>query len=241
MQGFEMLLYGTGDTLRDTDSEKWVTGSQGFVDALGFIEDVYQGGLGPTPQQALDKNVGNLVSSEWLPQGKLAMAIDGSWQSGTWLETGTTPWPEWSDVLGQAAMPTQEGQEPGATSMSGGWTLAMGSKSQNKDAAWDFIALALNKENSQAYDVAASQIAVRSDVSEDPEYQGANPSFGFFSDLVQYTNFRPATSDYPQISNEITVAMEAVMTGQQTPEDAAAAYDEAVIGIVGDDATTSAK
>jgi multiple sugar transport system substrate-binding protein len=117
----------------------------------------------------------------------------------------------------------------------------MGAKSANKDAAWDFIAMALNKENSQAYDVAASQIAVRSDVSEDPEYQDANPTFGFFSEIVEVTHFRPATSDYGKISNEITVAMEAVMTGQQSPADAAAAYDTAVVGIVGDENTTSSK
>ena len=241
MQGFEMLLYGTEDTLYETDEKKWVTGSQGFVDSLGFIEEVYQGGLGPTPEQALDKNVGNLVSSEWFPQGKLAIGLDGSWLSGTWLETGTAPWPEWSDVMAQAPMPTQNGQEPGATSMSGGWTLAMGSKSSNKDAAWDFIALALDKDNSQSYDIAASQIAVRSDVSEDPDYQAANPTFGFFSEIVAVTNFRPATSDYGKISSEITIAMEAVMTGQQSPEEAAAAFDDAVVGIVGEENTTSAK
>ena len=241
MQGFEMLLYGTEDTLYNTDDQKWVTGSQGFIDSLGFIEDVYQGDLGPTPEQALDKNVGNLVSGEWLPQGKLAMGIDGSWLSGTWLEEGTAPWAEWDSVMGQTAMPTQDGAEPGATSMSGGWTLAMGSKSTNKDAAWDFISLALNKDNSQAYDIAASQIAVRDDVSQDPDYQAANPTFGFFSEIVANTHFRPATSDYAQISSAITVAMEAVMTGQQSPEDAAAAYDQAVVGIVGEENTESAK
>ena len=237
MQGFEMLLYGTDDTLYDTDTAKWVTGSQGFVDALQFIADVYQGGLGPTPQQALDTNVATTVAAEWLPEGDLAIALDGSWLSGTWLESGTTPWPEWSEVLSQAPMPTQNGQEPGATSMSGGWTLAMGSGAENPDAAWDFIALALNKENSQSYDIANSQIAVRSDVADDPDYTAANESFEFFSSIVDVTHYRPATSDYAQISNEITVAMEAVMTGQQTPEEAAAAYDEAVIGIVGEEST----
>jgi len=240
MQGFEMLLYGTGDSLYNADDQKWLTGTKGFRDSLSFIEDLYQGDLGPTPEQALDKNVGNLVSGEWMPQGTLAMGVDGSWLSGTWLENGTAPWPEWNTVMGQAPMPTQMGDEPGATSMSGGWTLAMGAQSENKDAAWDFIALALDKDNSQAYDIAASQIAVRSDVSEDATYQDANPSFGFFSSIVEFTHFRPATSDYGQISSEITVAMEAVMTGQQTPTEAAAAYDKALVGIVGEANTSNA-
>jgi len=241
MQGFQMLLYGTRDTLYDTDDQKWITGSPGFVDSLTFIKDLYQGDLGPTPEQGLDKNLATLVHSEWLPKGKLAIALDGSWLSGTWLESGTAPWPEWNDVMGQAAMPTQEGQAPGATSMSGGWTLAMGAKSKNKDAAWDLIALALNKENSQAYDIAGSQIAVRSDVSDDAAYKAANPSFGFFSRIVEVTHFRPATSDYGKISNEITVAMEAVMTAQQSPEEAAATYDEALTKIVGENKTKNAK
>ena len=55
------------------------------------------------------------------------------------------------------------------------------------------------------------------------------------------THFRPATTDYSRISNAITVAMESVMTGQQTPEEAAAAYDQALVGIVGEDGTQKAK
>jgi multiple sugar transport system substrate-binding protein len=239
MQGFQMLLSGTEDTLYNSDEKKWVVGSDGFVDSLGFIADIYQGNLGPTPQQALDKNVNTTVNAEWLPQGKLAMSLDGSWVSGTWLETGTTPWPEWNDVMGVAAMPTQDGEGAGRTSMSGGWTLAMGAKTKNADAAWDFISTALDEENSLSYDIAASQIAVRTDVGTAPEYVDSNPTFAFFSELVTDTHFRPATTEYAKVSNEITVAMESVMTGQQTPEEAAKVYDTAVAGIVGEDKTTT--
>jgi multiple sugar transport system substrate-binding protein len=236
MQGFEMLLYGTGDTLYEDG--KWVLGSQGFIDALGFVETVFTEGLAPTPQQALDTNIGNTVQGEWLPEGKVGIALDGSWVAGNWLESGAAPWPEWSEKMGTAAMPTQDGADPGAVSMSGGWTLAMGAGSKNPDAAFEFISMALNRENSLWFDVANSQIAVRTDVAEDPEYTKSNPTTEFFTDLVDVTHFRPATSDYPKVSNEIMVAMEAVMTGQQTPEEAAAAYDEAVAGIVGDENTT---
>ncbi|WP_369371146.1 extracellular solute-binding protein [Promicromonospora sp. Populi] len=236
MQGFEMLLYGTGDTLYEDG--QWVVGSQGFIDALDFIGTVYSEGLAPTPQQALDTNIGNTVQGQWLPEGRVGIALDGSWIAGNWLESGVAPWPEWTETMGTAAMPTQDGAAPGAVSMSGGWTLAMGSGSENPDAAFEFISMALNRENSLWFDVAASQIAVRTDVAEDPEYTATNPTTQFFTDLVDVTHFRPATSDYPQISNEIMVAMESVMTGQQTAEEAAAVYDEAVVGIVGEENTT---
>ena len=241
MQGFEMLLYGTKDTLFDTQKNKWVLGSKGFTDSLGFIKDLYQGGLAPTPQQALDPNIGTTIFTDWIPNGKLAIALDGSWQSGTWIESGAKPWPEWSSVLAQAPMPTQNGQAPKVTSMSGGWTLALGSKSKNKDAAWGFIALALDQKNSKAYDIAASQIPVRADVTSDPQYTKSNPTAAFFSDLVKNTHFRPADSDYAKISNAIQVAMESVMTAQQSPQEAAADYDAAVTGIVGVKKTVTEK
>ena len=241
MQGFEMLLYGadgSGNTLYK--DKKWVTGSEQFVDSLQFVKDVYQGGLGPTPQQALDTNVGTTIAQTWLPKGKLAIDLDGSWQSGTWLKSGTAPWAEWNDVMGQAPMPTQNGQDPGYNSMSGGWTLAVGAKSKNPQAAFDFITSFLDKDGSLKYDTENSQIAVRKDVADDTAYTDANPTFKFFSGLVENTNFRPATSDYSQVSNAIQVAMEAVMTGQQTPKQAAAAYDKAVTQVVGKENTVSA-
>ena len=241
MQGFEMLLYGTKDTLYNTTTKKWISGSKGFTDSLQFIKDVYQGGLGPTPQQALDTNVGTTITNDWIPKSKLAIDLDGSWQSGTWIKSGGAPWPQWSKVLGTTAMPTQNGAAPGATSMSGGWTLALGSKSKNADAAWNFIKLALNQKNSLAYDITDSQIPVRTDVAKDPKYMSSNPTSTFFSSLVKVTHFRPATSDYAKVSNAIQVAMEAVMTGQQTPQEAAKAYDSALVQAVGVSNVTKAK
>jgi multiple sugar transport system substrate-binding protein len=239
MQGFEMLLYGTDDELYDADSQKWITGSQGFTDSLAFLETIYGEGLAPSLDIALDASVGARVATELLPQGKLAMAVDGSWLPGGWIE-GDNAWPEWEQTLGMAAMPTQDGQEPGFTSMSGGWTLAVGAHADDPQAAFDFIATALNRENSLKYDTENSQIAVRTDVAEDPEYLGYNPSFEFFSSLVEYTHFRPATPDYSQISSNIQVAAEAVATGQATAEEAAATYDEGLLSIVGEDATQAA-
>ena len=239
MQGFEMLLYGTKDTLYDTGTQKWVTGSQGFVDSLGFMDTVYSEGLGPTLDIALDASVGNRISTELLPQGKVAMAIDGSWMPGGWI-SGENAWPQWQETMGLAKMPTQDGGGDGFTSMSGGWTLAVGSQTANAQAAFDFIAIALNRENTLKYDTENSQIAVRQDVAEDPAYLGYNPSFEFFSSLVPVTHFRPTTPDYSQISSNIQVACESVVTDQATPEQAAATYDEALTSIVGEQGVQAA-
>lgn len=236
MQGFEMLMYGTGDELMDSSSNKWVTESAGFLDALGFYETAFEEGLAPEPADALDPGWGAKVQYELIPQGELAIAIDGSWLTSGWI-AGDNAWPEWEETMGLAAMPTQDGGGDGFTSMSGGWTLAVGANASDPEAAFDFIAQALTPENALTYHQEAGQIAVRSDVAASQEYLDYNPSFEFFSSLVEYTHFRPATPDYSQISSNIPVATESVITGQSVAKDAQKAYDEALIGIVGEENT----
>jgi len=235
MQGFEMLLYGTKNTLYDDASKKWIVASPGFNDSLNFIKTIFDEKLAPEPQDALDPNWGTKVSTELMPTSKLAINLDGSWQSSTWLDTGSKPWPQWNDTLGQAAMPTQNGEAPGKTSMSGGWVLSVGSHAKDKKAAFDFVTTMLNKDNTLEYDIGAGQIAERKDVAEDPKYQSSNPTLKFFTDLVQQTHFRPAYPDYPHVSDAIQVAMESVMTGQAQPADAAKTFADQVKSAVGGD------
>ncbi|MBC2905050.1 extracellular solute-binding protein [Streptomyces cupreus] len=230
MQGFEMLLYGTNDgrtdPLYDTASKKWIAGSQGFKDALAFVETVYKEKLGPDVADALDPNFGTRVRGELLPQGKLGIDLDGSWLPQDWLEGSGHEWPEWSEKLGLAAMPTQAGQAPGKVSMSGGWTWAIPDKAANPDLAFDFIKTMQTKANAQKWYVANSGIAVREDVANDPAYAEAQPGIKFFTDLVASTHYRPAYPAYPKVSTAIQEAMEGVTTGDMSVEEAAKNYDE---------------
>jgi multiple sugar transport system substrate-binding protein len=241
MQGFEMLLYGTPNgTLFDKQSQKWVVGSKGFVDALTVYQQVWSGGLGPTPQQALAPTWANTVGQEMLPKQKLAIDLDGSWLSGNWLSGGATPWTEWNDVLGNAYMPTQNGEGSGKVTMSGGWTWAIPKNAQNANAAWEFIKMLTSKEGELEFDIKNVQIPVRSDVAEDPSYVKANPTNKFFSDLVESTIYRPAYAEYAKISLLLQQATEKVVTNTADPAAAATFYDDGVKQIVGPDKVTTA-
>jgi multiple sugar transport system substrate-binding protein len=233
MQGLEMLLYGTGNQLYNPSSKQWTPSTPGMLSSLNFIKQIYTTGLAPDVQDALNPNFGTTIATQLLPENKLAIDLDGSWMPGTWASTGTKPWPQWSTVLGEAPMPTENGQAPGSDSMSGGWTLAVGSHAPDKQAAFDFVALAENEPNSLNYDIIASQIAVRKDVAADPKYLATNPTIGFFTNLVKVTHYRPAFPVYPQISDQIQVAMESVMTNQSSPSAAEAALTQQVDGIAG--------
>jgi multiple sugar transport system substrate-binding protein len=233
MQGLEMLLYGTNNQLYDQSSKKWTPSTPGMLDALNFIKTVYTTGLGPDVQDALNPNFGNTVSGQWIPQGKLAIDLDGSWLPSSWLPSGQTPWAAWSSTMAATPMPTEYGQAPGATSMSGGWVMSVGSHAPDKQAAFDFIALAENQANQLNYDVTAGQIAVRNDVAAAPQYLQTNPLNGFFTSLTKVTHYRPAYPIYPQISDQIQVAMEAVMTGQSSPSSAMSSLAQQVSSLAG--------
>jgi multiple sugar transport system substrate-binding protein len=210
-----------------------ITGRPGYNDSLNFIKTIFDEKLAPDPQDALDPNWGTNVSTVELPTSKLAINLDGSWLSSTWIDGGSKPWPEWSKVMAEAPMPTQNGEAPGTISMSGGWVLSVGSHAKDKKAAFDLVSTMLNKDNSLEYDIGAGQIAERNDVASDPKYLASNPSLKFFTDLVGVTKFRPAYPDYPHVSDAIQVAMESVMTNQAAPAAAAKTFADQVTSAVG--------
>ncbi|WP_153546616.1 extracellular solute-binding protein [Streptomyces sp. RB17] len=237
MQGFEMLLYGTGDgtsdPLYDSTTKKWITAGQGFRDSLRFVETVYKEKLGPDVSDALDPNYATTVNGELLPQGKLGIDLDGSWLPQEWLPGSGHEWPDWSKQLGLAAMPTEAGQAPGKVSMSGGWTWAIPAKAGNPDLAFDFVKTLQTEANARKWYIANSGISVRKDVAADPAYATAQPGIKFFTDLVSSTHYRPAYPAYPKVSTAIQEAMESVTTGDQSVEKAASGYDDTLKDVTG--------
>jgi multiple sugar transport system substrate-binding protein len=234
MQGFEMLLYGTHNPLYDYKTNKWVASSKGFQQALNFVKTVYdpKNLLGPTSDIALSGQAGTIVSNQLLPTGKLAIDIDGSWLPGTWYKNGSHPWPQWNKVLGQAKMPTEFGQAPHYVTLSGGWSYSITSRSKNQSDAWKVLQVANARNLLANYDVAVANIAPRKDEVKVPAYSNV-PLNPFFTKLVGFTQFRPAFPVYPQVSNQIDLAMEQVMSGAETPAQAMSAFSAAVTGIAG--------
>jgi multiple sugar transport system substrate-binding protein len=227
MQGFEMLLYGTGqDPLYDKKSKKWVKGSQGFKDSLNFVKTVYGEKLGPEVDQALSPTMQTKVVTDLLPKEKLAIALDGSWLGQQWLKTGGSPWPEWDETMGMAPMPTQNGEAPGEVSMSGGWTWSIPQKSKNPALAWKMIQHMQSQKNAVEWCVRGAQIAVREDVAADPKYLKSMPGIEFFTKRVEHSQYRPTLPVYPQVSTAIQEAMEGVTTGDSSVGEAAKSYDE---------------
>ena len=235
MQGFQMLFYGTGSTLYDEDTQKWVLGSQGFLDTLDFIRIIFEEELTLSLAQHLDPNVEETIYSQLIPEGRLAIQLDGSWVAQNWVDGGAHPWPEWTDVMDLTPMPTQDGGGNGWVTLAGGWCLSIPQHATDPEAAFAFIEELSRTETMVDFSIANNYITVREDVAENEDYRGYSPSAEFFTELLEGAQYRPALPAYPEVSNAIQDAMEAVMTMSQTPEQAAAAYDAAVTDIVGEE------
>ncbi len=231
--GFQMLLYSTGEQLYDHATGKWIAPGAGFVDSLKFLKTIYGQKLAPAPEQELNPNITSVVASQLLPKGKLAIDLDGAWLPGsTWMPGNAQPWAQWSKTLGWTGWPTRNGQSPGEISMDGGWTLAIGSHSPNKAMDFDFIKLALDKQNTISYDLSSGNLADRKDAAANPSYLKAYPGVKFWTGLGKNAYYRPAYSAYPRISNAIQQATEQVVTGQESPQQAASAYGQQLRQIV---------
>ncbi len=234
MRTMLMLLYGTNDPLYDYSANKWVVPSKGIEDSLNFVKQVYNPSnlLGPENDIALSPTAGNAVPTQLLPQGKLAIAMDGSWLPSSWSSTGGSTWPAWQQTLGVAKMPTQFGQGQKTLTFSGGWSFAISSKSAHKDQAFQFLKLLNSKDLLAQYAVVASQITPRKDVVDVPSYKDV-PLNPYFTSLLNVTHFRPAFPAYPKISVQITSMMQQVMSQQQSPADAMNAFTQQVTSIAG--------
>ncbi|MHC5375267.1 extracellular solute-binding protein [Enterococcus sp. LJL120] len=235
MQTFEMLLYGTEDTLFDSESRKWIVDSQGIIDSLNFVNEVYnEKSLGPSLSIAINSNYGSVIFQDMFPNDQVGMVLDGFWSSGNWTETGSTPVENMTERFGFAAMPTQDGGEPPFTTMSGGWTWAIPEKAKNKEASWRVIQALGGEEQQAARAIAEGNLTVRDDSAQLPEYT-EQPFIEEATSFLSYAHFRPADDKYPNVSVEIQTMVEAVATGSKTPEEAAAEYATNVTRIVGEE------
>ncbi|MGG0824514.1 extracellular solute-binding protein [Paenibacillus turicensis] len=236
MQTLEMLLYGTQDELYDFDTKKWIVSSPGLLDSFKFINQVFNvDKTGPALQIALSGQAGSMAFEQLLPQDKMAIALDGSWAGSTWSATGAAPIENVTEKMGFAAMPTQNGQEPGATTMSGGWAWSIPANAKNKDEAWKFLQFIMNKENATARVVAEGALSPRVDSVDVSGYLD-RPFIKEAQSFLNHAHFRPTNDKYASVSTQIQSIVESIASGNLSPEDAVKQFKENVTRVAGADA-----
>jgi len=77
-------------------------------------------------------------------------------------------------------------------------------------------------------------MATRKDIASDESYIANGHFRSVMTPYAEFTHFRPGNDAYPSVSIEIQAAVEAVITGQLTAEEAAAQYASNIKDLVGE-------
>ncbi len=235
MQGVLPLLVGTGQRIYDEDAGTWQGNTQNIRDVLGLYQSVYGEGLGdPTLQQEAQ---GRDKSFAEFAAGTVGILMEGDyfWRSVIEPTAGVAPMPNRDEAVGFTKLPAME---PGSgidgqdfVSMSGGGGRVLNPATEFPQQAWELLTFMNSAEATTELVGDGARLTQREDVND--EILANDPMLSFIADeVVPLSAYRPGLAVYPQISVALQQATLDVVTGM-TPEEAAAAYQEAVEAALG--------
>ena len=202
-------VWSTGASSYEIDSE-------GGIKALTFEKELVDSG-------AMTKEAINWTQGDTMHQfiaGNLAMMINGTWQIPTMREE--VPELNWN----VAPIPQDKEQASGL----GGENYAV-IAGGNEDAAVKFLEFATSPETCLYMMNAMGYISADSTIAEG-QFEG-DEVYQVFVDEMQYAHVRGPLPQWPSISDAISLAFNKVITGDATPEDAAAEAQATIDSIIG--------
>ncbi len=236
MNTFEMLLYGTGETLVDESTGVWNVTGQGIQDSLNFIATCKSEGYIGTLSEVFD-------ASDWeyanlyMSTAKLGMYLNGSWGYADYLESRSYPMQGYSDdtltdALGFAQMPKQNGD--GYVTMSGGWSWAIAENSEEKDLGFEFIKELMKSDNYIQYLTGSGNLATRNDMMDYEEYS-SKLYVNEATAMSETASFRPHNENYSKVSSYIYEMVDTIVRNDTAVESAMADFKTSVEAVVGAD------
>lgn len=202
--------FGGSLTNEDQNAATGYINSPATVKAIEtFAELVKAGGI-------TGFNAGDIPMTDGFGTGRYAMMLEGPWKSAELA--GAYP-----DVAyGTAPIPAGEG---GSISVLGGEDIAM-FNSANKEAAWKFMQF-MTSEYAETEMAKCGQIPVNKAALESETVKAAD--YAPFIEAIQTAKARPTVAAWSEMDNDLQVAMNAVVTGEKTAQEAmdelAAAWD----------------
>ncbi len=179
MQGFYMALLGAdvpeGDRNRllNRETGQWIGDSPAIRRTLELYHQVYvENELTPADiNYATD--VGAAVRQA-LADDKVGIIASGSWEDACLWDCNGVNLPSREERDAQVGWTPWPGSgEPGTkatTNISGGWTIGVNAKAADPDLAFKLVTTIFDVDNFKAWTLANHRMAVRTDISESPEY-----------------------------------------------------------------------
>ncbi len=210
LQTFGTILSGTYDWLYEDG--KWVTSSQGMLDSLTFIYDLYQKDalMESLPRSVMLSRHSIDTLARKLNAGEIGILLN-SCRLGPAIQRTTSLYK--TNIL-VSPMPKQT---EGKTSVTGSWMLAISTLSVNKFISFEFLKSALSPEIQTLSCTLRGDIPVRRDVEAAESWRTDNWYADQMSDYLYFSRFRPDGPEYPQVSVLVSIAVESVINGEKKP------------------------
>jgi len=236
MQGFLMLLFGAGGKLYDEHAEKWVVESPELRRTLEFYRRIYiVENLADVELQLASH--AREKSFELFQKGRIAIYAEGTWFYTAVLKPDG-PWgiPDRDERIGWARFPGSGA--PGAprfVSVSGGNGHIINPYCQHPDMAWKVIAELNSAQNLGKLFSRIPFSPTRKDIAALPVVQADSFIAKSGETLVPITRARPGLPEYPEISFQVQLMTEQVITGKRTVDQAIKEFAKSVALIAGKD------
>jgi multiple sugar transport system substrate-binding protein len=234
MQGVLPLLAGTGKPVYDNG--KWQGGTRDVKDVLGLYQQIYSGGLGDPLLQQEAK--GRDKSFAQFADNKIGILLESDyfWRAVVNPANGVARMADRDTAVGWARIPAQRaGSGVGGqdfVSMSGGSVRVINPNTKYPRQAWELLQFMNSYDATKARVAGTPQITVRSDVNDD--VLAGDPMLSYVAkEVLPITRYRPSLAQYTQVSAALQQATADVVAGR-SPDDAAAAYQQAVVKAVGE-------
>ncbi|WP_156386020.1 extracellular solute-binding protein [Devosia sp. Root685] len=240
MQGVYMALLGAdvpeGDRNRllKRDTNQWIGDSPALRRTFELYHQVYsEKELNPADlNYATD--IGAAVRAA-LANDQLGILASGSWEDACLWDCNNPPSREERDAqVGWTPWPGSG--EPGTkatTNISGGWTIGVNTNASDKDLAFKLVTTIFDEANFKAWTLANHRMAVRTDISESPEYT-ADPFLAKATALAADTTGRDTIPGYQTVSALIQQATSDLVDGVSVDE-VVQTYHDALVDEFGEE------
>lgn len=235
LQGYMMALLGAGHHIYDFDEEKWIVSSPAILRTLDLYKTIYlDEELGSVRFQLVQN--GRDLSFEAFANGEVAMLVEGDffWRGPLAPRTGNFAMENRNEVVKFALMPAVE---PGAgfrgqdfVTISGGTGFVINPNTAHPEEAWALLSYMFSVDALLELQALQPRIRARVDVP----VTGDETMSRIATDVLPLTTIRPQLPEYNRVSEQVQIMTERVVSGEMTPAEAMAAYDEAVTAIVGE-------
>ncbi len=228
---FVPLLWAYGGELQDA-SGKWIGDSPATKKVMAYYAKAYGEGL--SPKEIITATKPWTAMREKLGKGGLAVLFEGGWVYGGWAakdKAGT------EQNVGYVLHPTESGG-PSFTIGGPGTCWYITTKSQNKQAAWEFIKAVNSAEIVGKLNAEDPHPVARTDAADIPEFK-ASKYLVDSTKALEKARFTVPSPEYQKVVQAIQAATARVASGELSADDGAKRYTDDLTQALGADKVTS--